>query len=859
MKKNLIAGVLLLLLSITFAQDKCEPVGWATQNGGVTGGGNATPVVVDSYSEFKDAVTDEDVKVVHVSGTITFPSNGRISFQDQSGKTIFGLPGSKLVSTDQSSSGSGIFNAKRLDNVIFQNLVFEGPGAYDTDGNDNMTIDDSRNIWVDHCEFRDGTDGNLDIKNKSDFISVTWTTFKYLKAPVAGGSGGSDDHRYSNLFGSSKSATGDRGKLRITMQYCHWGEGVVERMPRVRYGKIHMVNNLFDSDESKYCVRMGYEADVRLEGNVFENQPKPVDKFDNEYTALYASNNTGYSNTSEGSGFTPPYSLDIANPSSIKNPILSCAGATLSGWNQCSTCSGEEVKDCNGVDGGSAYLDDCDICVGGNTGKTACTLDCNGDINGSATLDACGVCTGGNTGVQACSGVLEGEDNCAGEGVLEATNSGYQGEGYFNFDNVNGSSATYYLVSSGNQTVTLGFRYANGGSSARPLTVSVNGNNQGTISGDITGGWTSWSSEAKSINLIDGVNTIILTATSNDGGPNFDLISLPALVSAGGCTADCNGVIGGSAFLDNCNTCVGGNTGKEACEQDCNGDWGGTAVLDNCDQCVEGNTNATACTQDCAGNWGGTEEYDDCGVCGGTNACTDCNGDINGSAYFDDCGVCVAGNTNKDACTGVMQAEIPCSIDGIELEDKNEGFFGDGYVNTDNELGVSVSWVLSSTQAQTVSISFRYANGGTTSRDGEIFVNGQSAGALLLPSTGAWTTWNETSVDLSLNQGFNEVSVTSTSSEGLANIDALFLADGVEDANCSPVLELTQTQNIELSISPNPTSDVLHISQSVTWVLENTMGEILDQGISSVVNVANLQEGLYLLKVGTTTFKFVKD
>jgi hypothetical protein len=52
---------------------------------------------------------------------------------------------------------------------------------------------------------------------------------------------------------------------------------------------------------------------------------------------------------------------------------------------------------------------------------------------------------------------------------------------------------------------------------------------------------------------------------------------------------DCNGDFGGTAFLDNCATCVGGNTG-DACVADCNGDFGGTAFLDNCATCVGGNT-----------------------------------------------------------------------------------------------------------------------------------------------------------------------------------------------------------------------------------------------------------------------------
>lgn len=55
-------------------------------------------------------------------------------------------------------------------------------------------------------------------------------------------------------------------------------------------------------------------------------------------------------------------------------------------------------------------------------------------------------------------------------------------------------------------------------------------------------------------------------------------------------TLDCFGVIGGSAYLDNCNNCVEGNTGLAPCVQDCYGEWGGTAFIDSCSTCAGGNT-----------------------------------------------------------------------------------------------------------------------------------------------------------------------------------------------------------------------------------------------------------------------------
>jgi pectate lyase len=334
--------IVFLTAMIGFAQDQCMVVGWATQNGGVTGGGSATPTVVSTYAALKTALTTSSVKVVHISGTITFPTNGRITIQDTDGKTIIGLAGSRLISVDMTASGSGILYIKRSTNFIMRNITFEGPAAYDTDGNDNLTVDNCQNFWVDHCDFQDGMDGNFDIKNMSDYISITWCKFSYNKPPKAGGSGGSNDHRYTNLIGSSDGATGDAGKLRITFQYCWWAQGCVERMPRVRFGKIHLANNLFNSSVSNSCIRAGYKADLFIESNVFIGVKNPIDLFNNDFTAVTEKNNI-FTNTSggksgSGTSFTPPYSLTIMATSTVQSLVTNTAcgsGATLDSPTQC--------------------------------------------------------------------------------------------------------------------------------------------------------------------------------------------------------------------------------------------------------------------------------------------------------------------------------------------------------------------------------------------------------------------------------------------------------------------------------------------------------------------------------------------
>ena len=310
----------------------CVAPGWASQNGGTIGGGTAAETTVTTYAQLKSAIENTAVKVIKVTGTITITT--RLSLQDQTGKTIYGTSGAKLVSTNQTKDGSGIINIKRCNNIVVRNLIFEGPGAYDTDGWDNAILDDCRNVWIDHCEFRDGVDGNFDIKNKSDYITVSYTKFHYLKAPKPGGSGGTDDHRFSNLIGSSDGATADAGKLNVTFVRCWWAPGCRERMPRVRFGKIHILNSYFNSSVSNKCIAAGVQANILVERNVFENVKEPINLMSG-FTAVTQTGSTftNVTGNTAGSGtaFTPPYSIVKLDVNNVKADVTANAGATLSG------------------------------------------------------------------------------------------------------------------------------------------------------------------------------------------------------------------------------------------------------------------------------------------------------------------------------------------------------------------------------------------------------------------------------------------------------------------------------------------------------------------------------------------------
>jgi len=72
---------------------------------------------------------------------------------------------------------------------------------------------------------------------------------------------------------------------------------------------------------------------------------------------------------------------------------------------------GTEPEDCAGVAGGTAEIDNCNVC---DTDKTNdCVLDCSGVWGGWDNLDKCGVCEGGNASCL-CDGLIEveiGPDN----------------------------------------------------------------------------------------------------------------------------------------------------------------------------------------------------------------------------------------------------------------------------------------------------------------------------------------------------------------------------------------------------------------------------------------------------------------
>jgi pectate lyase len=255
-------------------------------------------------------------------------------------------------------------------NVIIRNLTFEDtydcfPAWAPTDGAlgswnalyDSISLRDSNHVWIDHNavvdrETADSTlphyfgvlyqvhDGQLDITNASDFVTVSWNRF--------------ENHDKVMLIGSSDGATADRGKLRVTLHH-NLFEDLGQRAPRVRFGQVHVYNNYYkigNADNYVYSWGVGIESAIYAENNFFRvkkntgitpdrfiarfngtaihesgtllNSPSQSGKSEIDVVAAY--NAVNDPDLSENVGWTPTLFVDLTETQDVPSDVESGAG-----------------------------------------------------------------------------------------------------------------------------------------------------------------------------------------------------------------------------------------------------------------------------------------------------------------------------------------------------------------------------------------------------------------------------------------------------------------------------------------------------------------------------------------------------
>lgn len=155
---------------------------------------------------------------------------------------------------------SGLFVFNWCSNIILSNLDFVGPGSIDVGGADLLTLNACDHVWVDDCRFIDGMDGNLDIINNSDFVTVSDTYFGYTDM--------SYNHPLSSLNSGAEITDGSPQKNNISWIRCHWGKGCTGRMPFTVYGIHHILNCYWDCEKGT-CIDAHDLSKVLIEGCYF--------------------------------------------------------------------------------------------------------------------------------------------------------------------------------------------------------------------------------------------------------------------------------------------------------------------------------------------------------------------------------------------------------------------------------------------------------------------------------------------------------------------------------------------------------------------------------------------------------------
>jgi pectate lyase len=283
-------------------------LGYATLNGGTSGGSGGTQTTVTTLAALTSAVSGTAKKVVIISGTITGSAVVRVG----SNTSIVGKSGATL-------NGIGL---RVLDesNVIIRNLKITKVLA---EVGDAIGIQSSHQVWVDHVDLssdkdhdKDYYDGLLDITHGCTGVTVTNS---YLH-----------DHYKASLVGHSDSNGAEDTPITVTYALNRW-KNLNSRTPSFRFGHGHIFNNLFDGNQDGINTRDG--AQLLVQNNVWlsNNKPKPLYSTDEGFAVATGNDFGGASDTAPtGSFTTAPYPVSLLAASPVQATVEAGAGATLS-------------------------------------------------------------------------------------------------------------------------------------------------------------------------------------------------------------------------------------------------------------------------------------------------------------------------------------------------------------------------------------------------------------------------------------------------------------------------------------------------------------------------------------------------
>ncbi len=255
-----------------------------------------------------------------------------------SNTTIIGLG-------ENSGIKGGEILLKNVQNIAIRNIKLEDafdpfPDIQKNDGfnaqYDAISIDTSKNIWIDHCHFKDTLslnhvqlasrettkwqtyDGLCDIKGESTAVTISHNIF--------------ENHDKTMLIGS-KDSDGSSETRTVTLTY-NLFYNCAQRLPMARNAKVHIYNNFYDSKngfyDQKYAIGVRFGSLIYAQNNYFTNGVKISYKCDKG--AIFESGNIDFSK--KGSvckkltkpPFKPPYSYELQDALDLQSYLSKRAG-----------------------------------------------------------------------------------------------------------------------------------------------------------------------------------------------------------------------------------------------------------------------------------------------------------------------------------------------------------------------------------------------------------------------------------------------------------------------------------------------------------------------------------------------------
>ncbi|MFD6681663.1 pectate lyase family protein [Micromonospora parva] len=252
--------------------------GYATQNGGTTGGAGGPTVRATTGTAIHAALCGRPSSstpiTIEVSGTINHGNTSKVS--GSSCNTAAGVIELKQISNVTIIGvGSAVFDQLGIhirdsSNIIIQNVTVRNvkkSGSPTSNGGDAIGMESTvRNVWVDHVTLEasggesEGYDGLFDMKDNTQYVTLSYSI---LRNSGRGGLVGSSESDLSNGY--------------ITYHHNLY-ENIDSRTPLLRGGVAHIYNNHYVSlRESGINSRAGARA--KVENNYFRDSKDVLGTF----------------------------------------------------------------------------------------------------------------------------------------------------------------------------------------------------------------------------------------------------------------------------------------------------------------------------------------------------------------------------------------------------------------------------------------------------------------------------------------------------------------------------------------------------------------------------------------------------